>query len=270
MALRILSLNVWGGRLHTLLMPYLASAEPDVLCLQEVVRTPAAQAEWLAYLDGDLELPQRANLFDEIRAAFPTHDAFFYPTARGALHDSDGMTVPSEFGLATFVRRSYSVIGQALDFVHGDFSAGDWGEHPRSRNAHCIRLFDHEGNFAVTVAHTHGLRDPSGKEDTPARRQQAEALVSLIQRTRREHERLVVCGDFNVLPSSLTFVLLRTLRLSDLVTARGHTNTRTSYYGKAQRFADYMLVTPEVNVLNFDVVSEPEVSDHRPLLLDMQ
>ena len=97
MALRILSLNVWGGRLHTLLMPYLASAEPDVLCLQEVVRTPAAQAEWLAYLDGDLELPQRANLFDEIRAAFPTHDAFFYPTARGALHDSDGMTVPSEF-----------------------------------------------------------------------------------------------------------------------------------------------------------------------------
>ena len=98
---------MWGGRLHTLLMRYLADAEPDVLCLQEVVRTPSAQAEWLAYLDGDLELPQSANLFDEIRAAFPTHDAFFCPTARGALHDSDGKTVRSEFGLATFVRRSY-------------------------------------------------------------------------------------------------------------------------------------------------------------------
>ena len=67
----------------------------------------SAQAEWPAYLDGDVELPQNANLFDEIRAAFPTHDASFCPTARGALHDSDGKTVRSEFGLATFVRRSY-------------------------------------------------------------------------------------------------------------------------------------------------------------------
>jgi endonuclease/exonuclease/phosphatase family metal-dependent hydrolase len=270
MALRILSLNVWGGRLCALLMPYLADADPDVLCLQEVVRTPSAQSDWLVYLGGDLELPQRANLFDEIRAAFPTHDAFFCPTARGALHDSQGNTVMSEFGLATFVRRSYPVIGQALDFVRGDFSSRGWGEHPRSRNAHCIRLFDYQGDFAVTVAHTHGLRDPFGKQDTPARKQQAEALVRLIERTRKEKERLVVCGDFNVLPSSVTFDLLGSLGLSDLVTVRGHTDTRTSYYGKDERFADYMLVTPEVNVLNFDVVGKPEVSDHRALLLHMR
>jgi hypothetical protein len=84
-----------------------------VLCLQEVVRTPSAQAEWLAYLDGDLELPQSANLLDEIRAAFPTHDAFFCPTARGALHDSDAKTVRSEFGLATFPQ-IVSLIGHRL------------------------------------------------------------------------------------------------------------------------------------------------------------
>ena len=270
MSLRLLSLNAWGGRLHTSLMPYLAEADPDVLCLQEVVRTPSARSEWLVYRDGDVELPQRANLFEEIRAAFPTHDAFFCPTARGALHDSNGKTFLSEFGLATFVRRSYPVIGQALDFVYGDFSADDWGDHPRARNAHCIRLFDYEGNFTVTIAHMHGLRDPSGKRDTPARKQQAAALVRLIERTRRENERLIVCGDFNVLPSSVTFDLLRTLGLSDLVIGRGHTDTRTSYYGKAERFADYMLVTPQVSVLSFDVVREPEVSDHRPLLLDMQ
>jgi endonuclease/exonuclease/phosphatase family metal-dependent hydrolase len=270
MALRVLSLNVWGGRLHPVLIPYLENAQPDILCLQEVVRTPSAPSEWLTYLDGELQLPQRANLFDDIRAAFPTHEAFFCPTARGILHDSAGKPVWSEFGLATFVRKSYPVIGQALGFVHGDFSARDWGEHPRSRNAHCIRLFDYGGNFTVTITHLHGLRDPSGKEDTPARKQQAEALVGLIERTRLGKERLVVCGDFNVLPSSVTFELLRTLGLSDLVTARGHTDTRTSYYGKAQRFADYMLVTPEVTVLTFEVVREPEVSDHRALLLDMR
>ena len=45
-------------------------------------------------------------------------------------------------------------IGQALDFVYGDFSADDWGDHPRARNAHCIRLFDYEGNFTVTIGET--------------------------------------------------------------------------------------------------------------------
>lgn len=116
----------------------------------------------------------------------------------------------------------------------------------------------------------HGLRDIGGKGDTPARRAQADALVKLIRQVRKGDERLVVCGDFNVLPGSVTFDALSTLGLSDLITARGHRDTRTSYYGKEPRFADYMLVTPAVEVIAFDAVTEPEVSDHRALLLDLR
>ncbi|MDE1995038.1 MAG: endonuclease/exonuclease/phosphatase family protein [Rhizobiaceae bacterium] len=267
--LRIVSLNAWGGRLHEPLMAYLAGVEADVLCLQEVTRTAGSRAEWLVYRDHGVELPQRANLFEDVRAALPSHDAFFFPTARGELFDGDSR-IPSEFGLATFIRKSFPVIGEAAGFVHGEFSPDDFGPHPRSRNAHCIRIFDYEAGFAVTIAHMHGLRDPEGKGDTPARSEQARELVSLIRQVWPGDERLVVCGDFNVLPGSVTFDTLGTLGLVDLVTSSGHSDTRTSYYLKQPRFADYMLATPLVEVISFDPVAEPEVSDHRALLLDLR
>ncbi|APO73845.1 endonuclease/exonuclease/phosphatase family protein [Rhizobium etli 8C-3] len=266
--MRIISLNVWGGKLHLPLMDYLRAAEADVLCLQEVTRSVTVKSDWLEYRDGSHILPQRANLFDEIKTVLPEHDAFFAPTARGELFDDEN-SVPSEFGLATFVRRTIAVIGHAMDFVHGEFSADGYGEHPRARNAHAMRLFDYEAGHVITIAHLHGLRDMAGKGDTPARRGQADALVALIGQIWRKGERLVVCGDFNVLPASVMFDVLGAQGLTDLVTSCGFTDTRTTHYAKDGRFADYMLVTPEVGVVSFDVVREPEVSDHRPLLLEI-
>jgi len=266
--MRVLSLNAWGGRVFEPLLPFLDTMNADVLCLQEVVRTPGAGLEWLTYRGDGAQLPQRANLFDEVRAIMPDHDAGFFPSARGVLH-GDSSSYPSEFGLATFTRRSLSVIGQALDFVHGSFSPDGWGAHPRPRNAHGVRLFDPERNEPIAVVHLHGLRELDGKVDTPHRRAQAQALVQLIHRVWSPGERLVVCGDFNLLPDSETFTILGALGLTDLVTLQGFTDTRTSFYRKASRFADYLLVTPNIEVRRFEVVEAPEVSDHRPLLLDI-
>lgn len=262
----VLSLNAWGGRVHGPLLDYLVMADANIICLQEVTRTPGRGHGWLDYRDGDVVLPQRTNLFDEIAAALPGHDGVFMPAARGMLHDDDA-PVPSEFGLATFWRKPLSLIGQAQGFVHGGFLADRWGDHPRARNAHVIRLHDHLDGFTATIAQMHGLRDPAGKEDTPERLAQAEAFARLIRSVWRGGERLVVCGDFNVLPESRTFAILAELGLADLVTSRGFTDTRSSLYAKPGRFADYMLVNDSVSVTSFDVVAEPEVSDHRPLLL---
>jgi endonuclease/exonuclease/phosphatase family metal-dependent hydrolase len=266
--MRILSLNAWGGRLSERLTPFLLEMDADVLCLQEVTNAPGSEKEWLVYRDHGLELPQRASLFSELSRAFAMHQAFFCPAARGELWDGK-IGISSEWGLATFVRRSHPVIGQAQGFVHGEFSADGWGEHPRARNAHGVRLFNYKEAFPITIVHMHGLRELTGKEDTPARLAQAKALLSLIARISQKGERLIVCGDFNVLPASATLQSLKQLGLIDLIAAGGPQDTRTSFYGKADRFADYMLVSPEVEVLRFDVVKEPEISDHRALLLDL-
>ncbi len=47
-----------------------------------------------------------------------------------------------EFGLATFVRKSYPVItARPRVSMHGEFSAGGWGHILARCNAHCIRLY---------------------------------------------------------------------------------------------------------------------------------
>lgn len=236
------------------------------MCLQEVLRGQDRQAAWLTYRDEGVELRQRANLFEDLRIAFPEHDAYFCSSMRGQLLDEEA-PVWVEFGLATLVRRTYSVIGQAMDFVHGEFSPNEWGPHPRPRNAHVLRLLNFETSTITTVAHIHGLRDTEGKQDTPARRAQSQAFVELISRLYRTGERLVACGDFNLLPGSKAFEALGAIGLIDLVTTRGFADTRTSHYKKSERYADYLLVTPNVEVIDFEVVAAPEVSDHRPLLL---
>lgn len=264
--MKILSLNVWGGLLADELLEFLASCDADVLCLQEVPRASESRSPWLTYRDGSIEIPQRADLFNELRTALPHHDGFFFPATRGELFDGD-TPCWQEFGLATFVRSSLAVTGQALEFVHGAYAPHGFGPHPRPRNAHAVRLFDYDADHQVTIVQMHGLREESGKGDTPARDAQANALLALIERIRPSSEPLVVCGDFNVMPDSKLFYTLAALDLTDLVTSRGFTDTRTSLYAKPGRFADYMLTSPQVAVANFDVISNPEVSDHRPLLL---
>jgi len=264
--MRILCLNAWGGTLHEALIPYLQAVSPDILCLQEVTHSPESAKDWLIYRDGTHVLDQRANLFRDLTAALPDHSGQFCPAAQGQLWDGE-TPVPSLWGLATFTRKTLPLIGQAQGFVHKSYGAHGFGEHPRSRNAHAIRVWDHARNRAVTVAHMHGLRALSGKGDTPERLTQARRLADLVQGAAEDGDDLVVCGDFNLLPGSATFDVLAGLGLRDLVSGRGHDGTRTGLYQKPGRFADYMLVNAALADARFEVVRAPEVSDHCPLLL---
>jgi endonuclease/exonuclease/phosphatase family metal-dependent hydrolase len=261
-------LNGWGGKLHDEMQRYLRDAAPDVLCLQEVVHTPATRKDWLIYRDGDHVLPQRANFFRDVCQTLPGHTGIFCAAAQGVLWDGDA-AIPSQWGLATFVRADFPVIAQRQDFVHKSFSPNGYGEHPRSRTAHAVRLYDFERQWPVTVAHMHGLRDLRGKLDTTERLEQARRLARITESVTKSGDRLIVCGDFNVEPASRTFDVLAEIGLHDLVTGRGFSGTRSSHYKRSGRFADYLLVNEAVEVLSFEVVEYPEVSDHRPLLLEI-
>jgi exonuclease III len=259
-------LNGWGGKLFEELLPYLEAASPDILCIQEVIHSPGSVNEWLTYRDGDHILPQRANFFRDVSHVLPYHLATFCPAAQGALWDED-KAVPSQWGLATFVHRSFPVIGQVQGFVHKDFSPDGYGDHPRSRNAHGVRVYDYTSHRTVSVTHMHGLRDLNGKRDTIERAEQAQKLLDLSRRLSKTGDVVIVCGDFNVEPESETLAILEASGLTDLVTGRGFESTRSTHYKKPGRFADYMLINREEIVKSFDVICYPEVSDHCPLLL---
>ena len=264
--MKIMCLNGWGGNLHAEVVAYLSATSPDILCLQEVVHSPASDKDWLTYRDGDHILPQRANFFRDVAAALPGHVATFCPAAEGVLWD-DEVSVPSQWGLATFVRSSFPVVGQIQGFVHKEYSANGYGAHPRSRSAHGVRVFDHEKGRMVGITHMHGLRDLRGKMDTPERQTQAHKLLEMANSVAQPDELSVICGDFNVEPDSATLKCLREAGLVELVGRHGFSTTRTSHYKKAGKFADYMLINHASAVVDFQVVMEPEVSDHCPLVL---
>ena len=261
-------LNGWGGRLCDELLRYLSSAAPDVLCLQEVIHTPHAGADWLTYRDGDHVLPQRANLFREVCRALPDHAATFCPAAQGVLWNGE-TPVPSQWGLATFVHRALPVIGQVQGFVHKSYAPCGYGDHPRSRSAHGVRLYDDRRRHSLSITHMHGLRDLAGKMDTPERAAQARRLLHLSTSVSDPDDLAVICGDFNVEPQSETLAILTEAGSTELVTGRGCAGTRTSHYRKPGRYADYMLVNRVTAVRDFQVVEDPEISDHRPLVLTL-
>jgi endonuclease/exonuclease/phosphatase family metal-dependent hydrolase len=248
------------------LMEWLPRSGADVLCLQEVTRTAGLHG-WTHFDDGERALPQRANLFDDLWTALPRHQGLFVASDAGPVHDGQGRPHQQDFGIAIFVDERIPVVGDAAAFVHGSFVDHEvWAVADRPRIAHAVRLVDRATATTITVAHLHGLRDPGGKADTPARRGQAERLAGLVTQVRALEDLVVVCGDLNVLPGSETFAVLGAIGLVDLV---GPADTRTARYAKPVRSANYLLVSDPQRVAAFEILAEPEVSDHRALVLDL-
>ena len=159
--MRLVCLNAWGGTLHEALIPWLRAETADILCLQEVIHSPEAAQDWLEYRDGTHVLPQRARMLDDLRRALPGHVATFCPAATGVLW-AGAQSVPSHWGLASFIRDTLPVIGQVQGFVHKGYSAEGYGDHPRSRPAHVFRLWA-EGRLLPGVERGDALRHLLGR-----------------------------------------------------------------------------------------------------------
>ena len=248
------------------LAQWLPDCGADIVCLQEVTRTPGVGG-WTIFSDAERQLPTRADLFDDVCRLLPDHQGSFVTNDAGPIRDEAGVEHRQDFGLAVFVRDGLPVVGQLTAPIHGEFvDHEEWAIADRPRLAQGVRVVDRSGGRTVTVVHAHGLRDPDGKHDTPERLAQAEALAHAVDSVRRPGDVVVVGGDFNLLPDSATFEVLNKIGLVDLV---GDADTRTSRYRKPTRHANYLLVSDPSAVLNFEAPPAPEVSDHRPLILDL-
>jgi endonuclease/exonuclease/phosphatase family metal-dependent hydrolase len=258
--------NTWGGALADELIAWLPGSGADVVCLQEVTRTSGLTG-WTRFEDGERALPQRADLFDDVRSAMPRHQSIFLASDSGPVHDDTGGRHRQDFGLATLVAERLPVVGVDSTFVHGQFvDHVEWTVADRPRIALAVRTVDRDAGRSVWVVQVHGLRDPAGKADSVARRGQAQRLAELVRRVRTPQDLVVVCGDFNLLPDSETFEILAEIGLTDLV---GAADTRTSHYPKPVRHASYLLVSDVAAVERFEILAGPEVSDHRALILDI-
>jgi endonuclease/exonuclease/phosphatase family metal-dependent hydrolase len=78
-----------------------------------------------------------------------------------------------------------------------------------------------------------------------------------------------LCGDFNLPPNTKSLAMFEEFGLRNLISEYKINSTRTSFYTKEEKFADYIFVSNGIKVNDFSVLPD-EVSDHAPLFIDFE
>ncbi len=254
--MKIISLNTWGGRAGSEgLLDFFRhyNNKVEVFCLQEIWSAPYEHLEGTV-IGGRVAKHQNIMVYglQEITAVLQDYVPYFRP------HHLDN------YGLLTLVHKDVVVVEEGEEFVHkekGYIPEGDVGHH--ARNVQYLSL-EKEGT-QVHVMNFHGLWNGKGKGDAEERIQQSQKIISLLKRFQGD---VILCGDFNLLPDTQSIKILEESGLKNLIKEYKVTSTRTKYYDKSEKFADYIFVSEGVRVKEFRVLPD-EVSDHAPLYIEV-
>jgi endonuclease/exonuclease/phosphatase family metal-dependent hydrolase len=255
--MKIMTLNTWGGiagKEQLLSFFEKHKAEVDIFCLQEIWAAPYPDLE---NQDVGGKKLKNENIMvygkDDITGVLDGHIAYFKP------HYLD------HYGLLMTVKKNINIIKEGDVFVHKYkeyIPDGDSGKH--ARNIQYVQI--PFGTTTLTVINFHGLWNGGGKTDTVDRIDQSFNIIKFLTTCKGE---VILLGDFNLLPHTESLVMIEDLGLRNLVKEYGVTSTRTSFYKKPERFADYILVSNGIQVKDFGVLPD-EVSDHSPLFIEIE
>jgi exonuclease III len=251
--MKLISLNTWGGRAgkEKLLEFFEEHKEIDIFCLQEIWN---GGEHMLGKSAGGMKLAGAIpKLLPAIASVLPDHRVYFRP------HFFDF------YGLAVFVRNQLPVTEEGDLFVHherGWVSPEELGNH--ARNIQWITIKTKRD--LLTIINFHGLWNGGGKGDSDDRLLQSDNIITFLKTLTNP---FILCGDFNLLPNTESLKKLEDFGLRNLIKECGITSTRTSFYTKENRFADYALTTKDINVKDFRILSD-EISDHSPLYLEFE
>ncbi|MEM1351941.1 MAG: endonuclease/exonuclease/phosphatase family protein, partial [Pseudomonadota bacterium] len=201
----MVSLNAWGGQCWGALEGWICDINADILCLQEVIRSPDGAPDWLTYIDPNRRLQQRPNLFDDVSKRLRDHAAWFSPSAQGPLSDDGGRAYMTQHGLGVWVRKSLPVTGLHTGFAYGRFRPCGWGSEPVPRALQFVRVWEPQSGCEIVIGHFHGIRHPAGKGDLPERQEQTETVSAQLQIFRDPTLPCILAGDFNILPDNMFF-----------------------------------------------------------------
>ena len=250
-----MALNTWGGRAgeNNLLEFFSTHKDVDIFCLQEVWSAPYVDFE--GHSAGGVAIDHTQIMTEgmqKISAVLSDHNNYFRP------HFMDN------YGLLMMVKKDLELIAEGEIFVYkekGYIPDGDIGKH--ARNIQYVTLIIE--NRPITIVNFHGLWNGKGKTDTEDRIQQSQNIINFIQSLNGE---CVICGDFNLLPDTESIKIFERFGLRNLINKYGIKSTRTSYYTKPEKYADYVFISNGITPKDFRVLSD-NVSDHAPLLIEI-
>lgn len=240
--MKLITLNIWGGHIHEPLLEFIKShRDIDIFCFQEVYHNAHRKI-----CDDDKKVS--LNIFSELHALLPHHQAFFRPVVDGI------------YGIGMFVKKEIEVLEEGESNIHHNPKYPGIGA-THSRNLQWLQY--RINNQIHTIVNLHGLWNGKGKMDSPERISQSQKIKEFADTIQTPK---ILCGDFNLRPDTVSMKMLES-GMKNLIEIYKISSTRTSLYQKEEKFADYVLTSPEITVNHFEVLSH-EVSDHSPLLLE--
>jgi endonuclease/exonuclease/phosphatase family metal-dependent hydrolase len=240
--MKILQLNIWGGRLGTQISELIRAEEPDVVCLQEVI-----------------DLEGKGGLFftglDKIKTDAGFEHSDFSPSFGFSV-----MKRRAQFGIATlsvlpFIKTVHIPTGLAyvdnFDVLDMDYN---------------IRTLQHtEYEYCGQPLHIlnhHGHHIPAHKDGNAETLRQCKLVLDYINGLTGQ---IVLCGDFNLQVDSASLQQLNT-QLTNHVKEKAIVTTRTNLTPKTEA-CDYIFTNAQINVKEFRVL-EKVASDHKALVIE--
>ncbi len=258
--MKIMTLNLWGGKILEPLKTFLKSHadDVDVFCFQEVYHgNLQAKNRWSPQSNyGGMHM----NIYSTVSEILQDHVGFH---SAAVVIESDGEQIP--YGISIFVKKNLEQLGNGTYEIFDRYADLDVEEHMKkigiwNRLLQYVTI-NHNGS-PLTVFNMHGLHTGKGKDDTRDRLTQSEQVKKFMG---NHAGAKILCGDFNLDINTQSLSMLEE-GMRNLIKESGTTSTRSHHYPHPTRFADYMLVSPDVNIVSFQVL-EDVVSDHLPLLL---
>ncbi|RUS25608.1 DNase I-like protein [Jimgerdemannia flammicorona] len=188
MPLSVLSFNCWGlrfvsksreDRLHAI-ADYLATTTHDIVGLQEL------------WMSEDVDYLRATT-----KHVFP-HLKYYYSGVLGS-----GLAILSRHPIVSTYFHRYTLNGHPLEILHGDYYVG------KGVASACI---EHPMAGVVEVFNTHLHADYNITADTHFghRLSQAWELANLVRASAGQGRHIIVLGDYNSSPTTLTYALLTT------------------------------------------------------------
>lgn len=243
--MKLITLNIWGGQIYKPLINFLkTNSDIDIFCLQEVFNNPPGIPSAVQTKTA------RLDIYSDIKKILSDHNGYINPAQ------------DNEESQAIFVKKSVQFEKIEEFFVYR------WKNAMENADPSTYGVLVQQLGFLLdgkvfTVFNLHGHWVPKHKLDNPARIEQSTNIKKVMNKIDGAK---ILCGDFNLEPETESMKILEK-GMRNLVTENGIQSTRTSFYTWPVKFADYILVSPQVKVKNFEVLKD-EVSDHSPLLLE--
>jgi endonuclease/exonuclease/phosphatase family metal-dependent hydrolase len=240
--MKLIQLNIWGGKLQHQIPKFLSEEEPDIVCMQEV---------------HDLKGPSGAVFvtLDEIKQKCGFAYSYMSPT-----YSSTYQRRANSFGNA--ILTNLEIKHSQTVFTYGEYN----NDFDLTEDDFNVRNFQHvilsADGSDLNVLNHHGYLLPETKDGNEETLEQMKTIASYVSKLNGP---IILAGDFNLAPNSLSIKELEKV-LVDLPVKYGVESTYNKFNSNTT-VSDYIFVNELVRSQKLEV-SEELVSDHKALILE--